>query len=97
MKELLGVLQAVQNSTRVKILLVERQEKIRVLVVHSAEGAAQVEELQEEVVEGALTVEEEAVGPVEGKVEAEGEELGEVREEVGGLLAPVPRGTELFR
>lgn len=65
---------------RERILSVEKQEKIRVLVVHSAEEAVQEGELREEAVEEDLTVEEEAVDPVEGM----GEEEGEVEEEVVG-------------
>ena len=90
-----------RNITRAKILSVEKQGKTRVLVVHSAEGAVQVEGLQEEAAAGVLTVEEEAVDPVEGMVEEEGEGVEEVREGVGGLLVPVqvpvPRETERIR
>ena len=86
---------------KVKTLLVEKQEKIEVLVVHSAEEVREVpvEAVQGEAVEGDLTVEGEVVDPVEGMVEEEGEEEGEEREGVGGLLVlvPVPRGTGHIR
>lgn len=84
-----------------RILSVEKQEKIRVLVVHSAEGAVQGGELQEGAVEEDLTVEEGVVEPVEGMVEEEGEGEGEVvgeEEETGqgaGGLVLVPR--EIWR
>lgn len=86
-----------RSSMRERILSVEKQEKTRVLVVHSAEGAVQEGELQEEAVEEDLTVEEEAVDPVEGMEEEEGEVeeevVGEEEEngEGGGGLVLVPR------
>ena len=90
-----------RSLMKVKTLLVEKQEKIEVLVVHSAEEVREVpvEAVQGEAVEGDLTVEGEVVDPVEGMVEEEGEEEGEEREGVGGLLVlvPVPRGTGHIR
>ena len=88
-----------RSSMKERILSVEKQERIKVLVVHSAEGAVQGGERREEAVEEDLTVEEEAVDPVEGMVEEEGEGEEEVVGEEeqrgvdGGGLVLVPRET----
>jgi hypothetical protein len=87
------------SLTKERILSVEKQEKTKVSVVHSPEGAVQAGELQEEAVEEDLTVEEEAVDPVEGMAEEEGEVEEEVvgeeeqREVDGGGLVLVRRET----
>jgi hypothetical protein len=77
-----------------RIPSVEKQERIKVSVVHSVEGAVQGGELREEAVEEDLTVEEEAVDPVEGMEEGEVEEevAGEKGVDGGGLVL-VPRET----